>query len=119
MGLIFTEQTKLSMDMHPALAFVVLWGLILWLGMVKGGQASLVGLASINFELYKDIHPTTYISTKLCHVGGNLDHYLMGREHPIGGAELWGLPQWIIDVFLVTGFAMILLTCMIGQLDTQ
>ena len=41
MGLIFTEQTKLSMDVHPALAFFVLWGLILWLGMVEGGQASL------------------------------------------------------------------------------
>eukprot|EP00957_Ditylum_brightwellii_P179752 13693205-Ditylum_brightwellii.AAC.1 len=41
MGLIFTEQTKLAQDVHPALAFVVLWGLILWLGMVEGGQASL------------------------------------------------------------------------------
>mmetsp|Transcript_36600 Transcript_36600/g.53599 ORF Transcript_36600/g.53599 Transcript_36600/m.53599 type:complete len:503 (+) Transcript_36600:2-1510(+) len=133
MGLIFTEQTKLAQDVHPALAFVVLWGLILWLGMVEGGQASLVGLAPINFELYKDSHPTTYISTKVCHVGDNLDRYLMGRQFmvifiafcinmagaPVGGAELWGLPQWIIDVFLVTGFAMILFTCMIGQLATQ
>eukprot|EP00957_Ditylum_brightwellii_P175237 13341094-Ditylum_brightwellii.AAC.1 len=38
---------------------------------------------------------------------------------PVGGAELWGLPKWVIDIFLVTGFAMILLTCMIGQLATQ
>eukprot|EP00957_Ditylum_brightwellii_P196032 14935912-Ditylum_brightwellii.AAC.1 len=64
MGLIFTQQTKLSMDVHPALAFFMLWGLIHWLGMVEGGQASLVGLAPIHFELYKDSHPISYIPTK-------------------------------------------------------
>uniref|UniRef100_A0A7S2H182 Silicon transporter n=1 Tax=Helicotheca tamesis TaxID=374047 RepID=A0A7S2H182_9STRA len=133
MGLIFTEQTKLSNDVHPALAFFVLWGLVIWLGMVEGGQASLVGLAPINFDLYKDSHPITYISTKVCHVGDNLDRYLMGRQFmvifiafcinmagaPLKDSELWGLPKWIIDIFLVTGFAMILLTAMIGQLATQ
>jgi len=101
--------------------------------MVEGGQASLVGLAPINFDLYKDTHPITYISTKVCHVGDNLDRYLMGRQFmvifiafcinmsgaPLADSELWGLPKWIIDIFLVTGFAMILLTAMIGQLATQ
>eukprot|EP00957_Ditylum_brightwellii_P092054 7007677-Ditylum_brightwellii.AAC.1 len=131
-GLIFTEQTKLSKDVHPALAFFVLWGLVLWLGMVEGGQASLVGLAPIDFELYKDSHPIAYISTKVCHVGDNLDRYLMGRQfmvvfiafcinmagNPVGSAELWGLPKWIIEFFLAR-FAMILFTCMVGQLATQ
>jgi hypothetical protein len=43
MGLISNEETKLSREMHPALAFVAIWGAIIWLTMVEGGQASLVG----------------------------------------------------------------------------
>eukprot|EP00957_Ditylum_brightwellii_P116529 8888841-Ditylum_brightwellii.AAC.1 len=99
--------------------------------MTYGDQTSLVGLAPINFELYKDSHPTAYISTNLCHIGDNIDCYLIGHQFivifinfcinmaPIRGAMIWGLPQWIIDVFLVPGFAMVLLTCMIGKLATQ
>ena len=80
MGLIFTEQTKLAADVHPALAFFVLVGSITWLTMVEGGQGSLVGLAPVHFDLYKDTHKLSYESTKWCHVGDNLDRYLMGRQ---------------------------------------
>ena len=133
MGLIFTRQTKLSKDVHPALAFFVLWGLVIWLNMVEGGQGSLVGLAPINFELYQASHPTTFVSTKLAHAGDNLDRYLMGRQFmvifiaftinlsggPLGGSELWGFPKIVLDIFLGSGIAMILMTAMIGQLNSQ
>jgi len=133
MGLIFTEQTGLSRDVHPGLAVVTLWAAILWLSMVEGGQASLVGLAPVDRELYKESHPITYKQSLLVHTGDNLNRYLLGRQFmvvlivftvnfsgaPIGGATLWGLPKWVTDIFLVTGFAMILLTCMVGQLNTQ
>mmetsp|Transcript_45417 Transcript_45417/g.84097 ORF Transcript_45417/g.84097 Transcript_45417/m.84097 type:complete len:504 (-) Transcript_45417:182-1693(-) len=133
MGLIFSRQTKISKDVHPALAFFILWGLVIWLNMVEGGQGSLVGLAPINFDLYKDTHPTTFISTKVCHVGDNLDRYLMGRQFmvifiafminlsgaPLPGAELWGLPDAMLAIFLGSGIGMILMTAMIGQLNSQ
>jgi hypothetical protein len=33
--------------------------------------------------------------------------------------DLWGYPDWITSIFFSTGFAMILFTCMVGQLNTQ
>jgi len=93
----------------------------------------MVGLAPVNATLYKESHPLSYKCTALCHRGDNLDRYLLGRQFmvvlivfivnlsgaPIGGATLWGFPQVVIDIFLVTGAAMILFTCMVGQLNTQ
>jgi len=133
MGLIFTRQTALSSDVNPWVAFFTMWIAIFWLSMVEGGQASFVGLAPVKSDLFKDSHPLSYKCCSLCHRGDNLDRYLLGRQFmvvlivfcvnfsgaPIGGATLWNLPQWVVDVFLVTGFAMILFTCMVGQLNTQ
>jgi silicon transporter len=133
MGLIFTEQTTLSSDVHPALAFVCIWGGILWLSMIEGGQGSLVGLAPVNRELYKDSHPITYKNTAFAHNGDNLDRYLLGRQFmvvlavftinlsggPLKDAALWGFPTIITDIFLGSGLAMILLTCILGQLTSQ
>jgi silicon transporter len=132
-GLQFTEQTKLALDIHPALAFVCMWVAVLWLSVVEGGQASLVGLAPVNKELYKDSHPVAYKCAKLAHVGDALDRYLLGRQfmvvfivfavnisgNPVPDAELWGLPSIIIKIFLQSGLAMILLTTMVGQLNSQ
>jgi hypothetical protein len=132
-GLMATGQTKISGDVHPALAFVVLIGAITWLTMVEGGQGSLVGLAPVNGELFMKTHRKTYVSTKLAHAGDNLDRYLLGRQFmvvltvfsvnmaagPNSDAELWGLPAPIINMFLGSGLAMILLTCMVGQLNSQ
>mmetsp|Transcript_32318 Transcript_32318/g.39706 ORF Transcript_32318/g.39706 Transcript_32318/m.39706 type:complete len:501 (-) Transcript_32318:98-1600(-) len=132
-GLIFNSQTKLSSEVSPWLAFFVVLGAIGWLSMVEGGQGALVGLAPINFDLYKETHPVTFKSTKVCYKGDNLDRYLMGRQFmvvlivfctnmagaPLPGATLWGFPQVILDIFLTTGVAMILMTTMIGQLNSQ
>ena len=133
MGLIFTEQTRVSSDVHPGLAFVVIWLAEIWLSMVEGGQASLVGLSPIKTELYKDSHPLTYKCGSLVLNGDNFHRYLLGRQlmvvvivftinisgGPIEDAELWGFPDWLTNMFLGSGLAMILFTGMVGQLNSQ
>jgi len=132
-GLIFLRQTKLSSEVHPALAFFCLWGAIGWLTMIEGGQGSLVGLAPVNRELYKDSHKIAYKCSKICHKGDALDRYLLGRQFmvvmvvftvnmsgaPIEGAEIWGFPDVVKTIFLGTGLVMIMLTCNVGQLNSQ
>jgi silicon transporter len=133
MGLIFNEETKLSSDVNSAVAFVAIWGGVLWLTMVEGGQGSLVGLAPVNRELYKDSHPIAYKCTAIAHKGDNLDRYLLGRQFmvvltvfvvnmsggPLKDAELWGFPSVLTNMFLGSGLAMILFTAMVGQLNSQ
>jgi len=133
MGLIALRQTNLSDSVHPAFAYVLFITSISWLTMVEGGQASLVGLLPVNKELYKDSHPKAYKSTAITNEGDNLDRYLLGRQFmvvlvvfcvnisagPIGGANLWGFPTWVTDIFFNGGLAMTLVTCMIGQLNSQ
>jgi silicon transporter len=133
MGLIFTRQTRISADVHPALAFCLIWGAIIWLSMVEGGQASYVGLPPVDRELYKESHPLSYKCTGTTNKGDNLDRYLLGRQFcvlctvfiinmsgaPIPGAELWGFPEMVTKIFLGTGLAMIFFTAMIGQLTSQ
>ena len=133
MALVFTRQTSLSQDSHPAVAFIVCWITLLWLGMIEGGQCSLVGLPPVNPDLYKESHPLTH---KICiwgHKGDNLDRYLMGRQFlvvlvvflinlscaPLADATVFGFPDIVITIFLNTGIAMILFTTQIGQLAAQ
>jgi len=132
-GLQFSSQTGLAADVHPALAFFCLWGAAIWLSFVEGGQASLVGLAPINRELYKESHPIAYKCGLVAHVGDSLDRYLLGRQFmvvfivftinisggPVADAALWGLPDIVITIFMSTGLAMILFTTMVGQLNSQ
>jgi hypothetical protein len=132
-ALIFEEETKLAQDVHPALAFVLLWVCLIWLSMVEGGQASMVGLPPIDRSLYKTSHPITHAICAWGHRGDNLDRYLMGRQFmvlalvfvinqsgaPVKEAQVLGLPEVLTNIFLGSGLAMILITCMIGQLHTQ
>jgi hypothetical protein len=132
-ALIGLEQTNLSDSVHPAFAYFVFITAISWLTMVEGGQGSLVGLTPVNKELYKDSHPRSYQCTSVTNKGDNLDRYLLGRQFmvvltvfcvnmsagPKGGAELWGFPEWVKNIFFQFGLAMILITCMIGQLNSQ
>ena len=132
-GLQFTEQTKIASEVHPAFAFVLLWVALLWLTMVEGGQAAMVGLPPIDRELYKESHPISHSICEFGHRGDNLDRYLMGRQFmvlvcvftinnagaPLAESEVFGLPTWVTNIFLGSGLAMILFTCMVGQLNTQ
>mmetsp|Transcript_15558 Transcript_15558/g.35606 ORF Transcript_15558/g.35606 Transcript_15558/m.35606 type:complete len:550 (-) Transcript_15558:119-1768(-) len=132
-ALIIDEQTNLSENVHPALAAVALWGALLWLSMVEGSQASMVGLPPVDRELYRESHPIAYKICERGHKGDNLDRYLMGRQFmvlalvfvinmsgaPIADADVLNLPTPLANCFLKSGLAMILFTCMIGQLNTQ
>jgi Silicon transporter len=133
MGLIFTEQTKVSAKVHPAVAFITIWLVAIWLTMIEGGQASIVGLAPVNRELYRKSHPWAYKCSLICHKGDNLERYLLGRQFMVvlvvfiinncgaalADAELWGLPHWISTSFLHSGLAMIFFTVMFGQLSSE
>lgn len=132
-ALMFDENTKIAQDVHPAVAFVVMWAGITWMSMVEGGQCSMVGLPPVNRDLYKESHPVTHQITSLGHKGDNLDRYLMGRQFmvifinftinlcgaPLAGAEALGLPSWVQSIFLGSGLAMILTVVTVGQLTAQ
>jgi hypothetical protein len=133
MGLIFTKQTKISSAVDPAVAFVATWVTVVWLTMIEGSQASIVGLAPVNRELYRESHPKAYMCSVIAHKGDNLDRYLLGRQFMVvlvvfvlsnaGGGlahvELWGFPSTFTTVFLGSGVAMIFVTAMMGQLSSE
>ena len=132
-ALIAMKQTNLSRDAHPAFAYILFVGAIGWLTMIEGGQASLVGLVPVNTDLYKDSHATSLKSTAITNKGDNLDRYLLGRQFmvvltvfcvnisaaPGGDVNLWGFPNWLNNIMFQFGLSMILITCMIGQLNSQ
>ena len=135
-GLIFTQQTRLSHDASPAVALIVMLIAVTWLTMVEGGQGALVGLGPVDPALYRATHKLTHKCTQLVYKGDNLDRYLLGRQFMVilivfvvelsgashgneDGISLWGLPAWLINVFCVSGVAMILFTCMVGQLNSE
>ena len=132
-AVMFAENTKVAKDAHPVVALITMWLGILWMSMVEGGQCSMVGLPPIDRELYKESHKITYQICSLGHKGDNLDRYLMGRQFmvifinftislcgsPLKGAEVLGLPQWVTDIFLGSGIAMVLTNVNIGQLTAQ
>mmetsp|Transcript_42244 Transcript_42244/g.49362 ORF Transcript_42244/g.49362 Transcript_42244/m.49362 type:complete len:513 (-) Transcript_42244:217-1755(-) len=133
MGLIGTEQTGLSESSGPVPAYIFIWGAIIWLTMIEGTQGSFVGLAPVNPELYKDSHPISFMCNKVMIEGDNLNRYLMGRQFmvcmivflinisggPIADPELWGYGTIVKTIFFSIGGAMIFLTCMAGQLNSQ
>lgn len=134
-SLIFNKSTKLSSGVSPWLALSVLCGAIIWLGIMEGQQASLVGLTGVVDHLvYKDTHPIAYKHIQLAYWGNNLDRYVNGRQFlvvlsvfvinlcgaPLPGSEdSFGLPDIIQEIFLGSGLAMILMTAMISQLPPQ
>jgi len=136
-GNIFETQTRLSAQTHPAVALVIMLVAIVWLTMVEGGQGALVGLGPVDAELYKESHPMSHRCVQLVYKGDNLNRYLLGRQfmvilivfivelcgathgHDGEDVALWGLPNWIIGIFLSSGVAMILFTCMVGQLNSE
>eukprot|EP00984_Skeletonema_dohrnii_P035266 scaffold34828_cov300-Skeletonema_dohrnii-CCMP3373.AAC.1 len=76
----FTGNTKLAADASPWAALFVCIAAVVWLSMIEGQQASLVGLPPVDPELYKETHPVTYLNAATAFLGDNLDRYLMGRQ---------------------------------------
>jgi len=133
MAAIFTEQTKISSNAHPVAAFIIFWFLIMWLGMIEGGQGALVGLQPIDKALYANSHRKAHKCTELAHKGDNMERFIIGRQFLVvlivfvtnmcgatgSDATVFGLPQGVTAVFLSNGLAMILVTIMLGQLTQQ
>jgi silicon transporter len=132
-ALIFGEQTSMSQHVPPVVAFLLLWICLGWLSVFEGGQASLVGLPPIDRKLYKSSHPISHAICEYGHCGDNLDRFLIGRQFmvlalvfvinlagaPVKDAAVLGLPTLLTNIFLRSGLAMILITCMVGQLTAQ
>jgi len=133
-ALIFTGNTRVARDANPWVALIVTMIAIIWLSMIEGEQASLVGLPPVDPDLYKDSHPITYKVAALAFRGDNLDRYLMGRQFMVllvvfvigqctapldPTVDVLGLPAGVKFVFLDIGLATIVFTCVLGQLTTQ
>jgi len=133
-ALIFTGNTRVARDANPWVALIVTMVAIIWLSMIEGEQASLVGLPPVDPDLYKDTHPITYKVAALAFRGDNLDRYLMGRQFMVllvvfvigqctapldPTVDVLGLPAGVKFVFLDIGLATIVFTCVLGQLTTQ
>jgi Silicon transporter len=130
---VFSEQTKVAEKISPILAFFVIWGLIIWLAMMEGGQGCLVGLQPVDKELYADTHPVSLKNTQLAHKGDNMERFIVGRQFlvvlvvfvinmcggAIAGASVLGLSDVMTEIFLASGVAMILTTITLGQLTAQ
>ncbi len=134
MGCMFAEEsTAIDYGIAPLGAFFLFWFLISWLAMMEGGQGCLVGLQSIDKDKYTDSHPRTLKNTVLAHKGDNMDRYIIGRQFlvvliiflinlsgaAIQGADPFGLPKWMNEIFLSSGVAMTITTIVIGQLTSQ
>mmetsp|Transcript_15042 Transcript_15042/g.28507 ORF Transcript_15042/g.28507 Transcript_15042/m.28507 type:complete len:526 (+) Transcript_15042:99-1676(+) len=132
-AVIFGENTNLSEKIHPIITFVILFAALIWLSMVEGGQASLVGLPPVDMALYKESHSGTHRIMKVVNEGDNLDRYLMGRQflvlalvfvenlcgEPVEGTEVLGLPEWMIAAFLGSNLALFFMTAMIAKISAQ
>mmetsp|Transcript_7695 Transcript_7695/g.16739 ORF Transcript_7695/g.16739 Transcript_7695/m.16739 type:complete len:506 (+) Transcript_7695:142-1659(+) len=133
-ALMFTGNTRVAKETSPFVALIVCILALVWLSMIEGQQASLVGLPPVDPDLYKDSHPLTYKNAALAFKGDNLDRYLMGRQFMVllvvfvinqcsspldPKVDVLGFSSGVKFVFLDIGLAMIVFTCILGQLTTQ
>ncbi|KAL7559120.1 hypothetical protein ACA910_018363 [Epithemia clementina (nom. ined.)] len=132
---IFTKQTVATgeKNVHPILAYIVFWGLILWLALMEGALNCMVGLKPIDKTLYQHSHVRTFQCTSLAHRGDNLERFIVGRQYldltcvfmtnlmvsTVDHASVLGLPALVNEIFLDSGLAVILVTIIFGQLVTQ
>jgi hypothetical protein len=133
MSLIFTEQTVLSSNSHPAVAFCLIWFLLIWLAVMEGGQGCLVGLQGVDTDLYKDSHKLTLKNVVIAHKGENMQRFIVGRQflvvlvvfitnlcaNPLPGSKVFGLPDTVAAIFVDSGISVILTTVILGQLTAQ
>ena len=134
MASILTKQsTAINYNIPPVGAFCLFWFLILWLGVMEGGQGCLVGLQPIEKQKYAESHPITLKNTSLVHNGNNMERFIVGRQFlvvlvvfiinmcgaAIQDADPLGLPKGVNSVFLANGVAMMITAIVMGQLTSQ
>jgi hypothetical protein len=66
MALIFNQETKLSQDEHPALAFVAIWFSVFWLSMWWRDARRICTLKAISSPINALRLPTLGVSSWLC-----------------------------------------------------
>ena len=129
---IVSRRTKLSSEVNPLVACVALWGFVGWLTILAGSHGCLVGLAPISRELYGDSHEITHKCSLIAHNSDDsINQFLVGRQlmafiviftlnmsgAPLKSEDILGLPSVIVNTISTSGLAMILFTCIIGQLN--
>ncbi len=133
MDAVFSKQTTISKSTNPAVAFFLFWGLLIWLGMMEGGQGCLIGLQPVDAELYRESHPVTWKCTKLAHKDDNMGRVLVGRQFLVvlvvfvvnlcikatASAHVLNLSHDLSEVFVASGVASIFCTITISQLTAQ
>lgn len=133
MATVFSRNSKISLDVHPVLAFFLIWACVLWLAMMEGGQGCLVGLQPVDKNLYKDSHPIAIKSTMVAHRGDNMERFIVGRQFLVvlvifvinlagasfNNTKVLNLPDAVNSIFVQSGAAVTLITIILGQLTGQ
>eukprot|EP00977_Amphora_coffeiformis_P021318 scaffold9178_cov176-Amphora_coffeaeformis.AAC.14 len=118
MAAILTKQTKVAGAAGAPAAAVAMWTLILWLGLMEGGQGSLVGLQPVDKALYQQSHPIAYQCARLAHHGENF--FIVNTcSSPLPGTSIQGVPDYLVEAFLESGLATIIITVILGQLAAE
>lgn len=130
---ILAKQTPVAAVANPSVALVLMWVLILWLGILEGGQGCLVGLQPIDPKEFRKSHPHTYACTQLAHSGDNLNRFIVGRQFlvvlvvfllnlactVVDDFDVPGVPHALMSSVVASGLAVMLITVMLGQLAAE
>ena len=130
---IVAGQTPVAQPTHWSVAFSITCFLIIWLGLLEGGQGSLVGLQPIHKGSYQDSHPMAHQCTTMAHAGDNLNRFIVGRQFlvvlvvfgmnlccsVVKDAVIAGFSPTVVKVVLESGLAVMLITVILGQLSAE
>jgi len=121
---------------HPVFDLVIFLLLMAWISLLEGCQISIVGLANINVDKYKESHPRAWAVCNLAHRGPNVERFLVGRQFLLlfngflvnrigGGANPdFYIGDWEWDnsstvVFYLNNVLLMIVIVVPGQLITQ
>ena len=134
MAAIVTDQANAAEYSIPkGVAIPLFCFLLIWLGVIEGGQGALVGLQTTPKDQYAQSHPISLKCTELAHDGDNMERFIVGRQFlvvliiftlnmcgaAVGGADVLNLSSELNTIFLAEALAMILVTVNLGQLTAQ
>ncbi|GMH82912.1 hypothetical protein TrST_g10032 [Triparma strigata] len=134
MAAIVTDQANATEYSIPkGVAIPLFCFLLIWLGVIEGGQGALVGLQTTPKDQYAQSHPISLKCTELAHDGDNMERFIVGRQFlvvlliftinmcgaAVGGADVLNMGSTMNSIFLAEALAMILVTVNIGQLAAQ
>lgn len=130
---ILARQTPMAQSTNPVLALLCMGILLFWLGVLEGGQGSIVGLQPINPQAYQHSHPIAFATTQLAHAHDNLNRFIIGRQFLVvlvvfclnlcttahEHALLPGCNPWMVEALLSSGLASMFITVLLGQLSAE